>query len=199
LLDIGSGCGIIPIYIARKGCMNDMTGVELQKDLFDAAEKNRVINSCEGHVRFIHGDIRSLVKDMKKKDPFHVIVSNPPYTRRRSGRTCPNESRYLARYEEALDIDALTASASALLSEKGRFYVIYPAHRLGELIHAAQAKRLTLKKLRIVYPRKNEKANLILAEFLKSAGMGVTIEAPLYVYNGTEISDEVKKYYSFED
>lgn len=198
LLDIGSGCGIIPIYIARRGCTNDMTGIELQKDLCDAAEKNRILNGCEDHVRFINGDIRSLARDMKK-DPFQVVVSNPPYTRQRSGRTCPNESRYLARYEEKLDIDSLTSAASSLLSMKGRFYVIYPAHRLGELVHAAQAKSLTLKKLRIVYPRQNEKANLILAEFLKGAGIGVTIEEPLYVYNGTEISDEVKKYYSFED
>jgi tRNA1Val (adenine37-N6)-methyltransferase len=198
LLDIGSGCGIIPIYIARKGYTNDMTGVELQRDLFDAAQKNRVINRCEDHVRFINADITSAIRDMKR-NPFQVIVSNPPYTRRRSGRTCPNESRYLARYEDKLDIDALTSAASALLSKKGRFYVIYPAHRLGELAHTAQSKKLALKRLRIVYPRQNEKANLVLAEFLKDGGAGVTIEEPLYVYNGTKISDEVKKYYSFED
>lgn len=198
LLDIGSGCGIIPIYIARKGCTNDMTGVELQKDLFDAAQKNRVINGCEDHVRFINADIKTIVKDMKK-DPFQVVVSNPPYTRWRSGRTCPNESRYLARYEERLDIDALTSAASALLSKKGRFYVIYPAHRLGELVHAAQGKKLALKRLRVVHPRQNEKANLLLAEFLKDGGVGVTIEEPLYVHSGKEMSEEVKKYYSFED
>lgn len=198
LLDIGSGCGIIPIYIARKGCANDMTGVELQKNLFEAAQKNRVINRCEDRVRFINADITAIVKEMKK-EPFQVVVSNPPYTRRRSGRTCPDESRRLARYEEKLDIDALTSAVSDLLVKKGRFYVIYPAHRMGELIHAAAVKRLALKKLRIVHPRQNEKANLVLAEFLKDGGMGVTIEEPLYVYNGTELSDEVKQYYLFED
>ncbi len=198
LLDIGSGCGIIPIYIARKGCTNDMTGVELQTGLFDAAQKNRVLNRCEDSVRFINADIRTVITQMKKH-PFQVIVSNPPYTKRRSGRTCPDESRFLARYEEKLDIEILTSAASSLLSAKGRFYVIYPAHRLGELIHTAQSKKLTLKKLRAVHPRQNEKANLILAEFLKDAGEGVTIERPLYVYSGDTISDEVKKYYSFED
>lgn len=198
LLDIGSGCGIIPIYIARKGYTNHMTGVELQKGLFDAAEKNRAINPCGQHVRFINADIRTVIKDMKK-DPFQVVVSNPPYTKRLSGRTCPDESRFLARYEEKLDIEMLTSAASSLLSKKGRFYIIYPAHRLGELVHSAQSRKLTLKKLRVVYPRQDEKANLILAEFLKDGGMGVTIEKPLYVYSGDTISDEVKKYYSFED
>lgn len=197
LLDIGSGCGIIPIYIARKGCTNDMTGVELQKDLFDASQKNRVINQCEHHVRFINADIMTVIEDMKK-DPFQVVVSNPPYTKRRSGRTCPDESRFLARCEETLDIGMLAAAASSLLPNKGRFYTIYPARRLGELVSAAQSKRLALKRLRVVYPRQNEEANLILAEFLKDGGIGVTIERPLYVYNGDTQSDEVKKYYSFE-
>lgn len=198
LLDIGSGCGIIPIYIARKGCVNDMTGVELQKDLFDTAQKNRIVNHCEDHVRFIHADIRAVIGELRKR-PFQVIVSNPPYTRRLSGRICPDVSRCLARNEETLDIDTLTTAASSLLSGKGRFYVIYPARRLGELVEAAQSKNLVLKRLRIVYPREGENANLVLAEFLKDAGMGVTVERPLYVYSGNSISGEVKKYYTFED
>lgn len=30
LLDIGSGCGIIPIYMSKKGYGNDMLGIEIQ-------------------------------------------------------------------------------------------------------------------------------------------------------------------------
>ncbi|MDD3846195.1 MAG: tRNA1(Val) (adenine(37)-N6)-methyltransferase [Syntrophorhabdaceae bacterium] len=198
LLDIGSGCGIIPIYIAKKGCMNDMTGVEIQEELFEIAQKNRTVNGCEDHVRFINADINALVKDMKKT-PFHVIVSNPPYTKRSSGRTCPERSRFLARYEESLDVEALVCAASSLLMKKGRFYVIYPARRFGELIHAAESHRLALKRLRAVYPRRDENANLVLAEFIKDGGVGAAIEKPLYVYDGDAISEEVTKYYSFRD
>ncbi|MHB8110401.1 MAG: tRNA1(Val) (adenine(37)-N6)-methyltransferase [Syntrophorhabdaceae bacterium] len=198
LLDIGSGCGIIPIYIVKKGYRNDITGIELQKDLFDIAQKNAVINDCTDQVHFINADIRTSFRDMRKT-PFQVIVSNPPYTKRKSGRTCPDASRFLARNEETLDIETLTKTASALLPKKGRFYTIYPARRLGELIFAAESQKLTLKRLRIVYPRKEDEANLVLGEFLKEGGIGVTIERPLYVYDGVNVSDEVKKYYSFED
>lgn len=198
LLDIGSGCGIIPIYIAKKGFINDMTGVELQKDLFETAQKNRTINGCESHVRFINADIRSLTKDLKKT-PFHVAVSNPPYTKMFSGRTPPQRSRYLARYEEALDLYSLTSAASSLLMKKGRFFVIYPARRAGELICEAQSQNLALKRLRFVHPRKDEKANLVLAEFLKDGGIGATVEKPLYVYEAGTNSEEVRSYYSFKD
>ncbi len=198
LLDIGSGCGIIPIYIAKKGYRNTMTGVELQKDLFEVAQKNRMINSCEDHVQFINADIRTAVQEMKKT-PFHVIVSNPPYTKRRSGRTCPEKSRFLARNEETLDLQSLLSAASSLLIGKGRFNIIYPAHRAGELVHEAQSQKLALKRLRGVYPRRDEKANLVLAEFVKDGGVGAVIETPLYVYDGGTLSTEVKNYYSFGD
>jgi tRNA1Val (adenine37-N6)-methyltransferase len=198
LLDIGSGCGIIPIYIAKKGCKNDMTGVEVQRGLYETAQKNRVINDCGEHIHFINADIGTLVKDMKQK-PFHVIVSNPPYTKRRSGRTCPEHSRLLARYEETLDLETLASVASSLLLEKGRFYMIYPARRFGELVHAAQSRRLALKRLRPVYPRRGEKANLVLAEFVKDGGVGASIEEPLHVYEGDVVSTEVKNYYALKD
>ncbi len=197
LLDIGTGCGIIPIYIAKKGLTNDMTGVELQEDLFEVAQKNRAINGCEDHVHFINADIRTVVKNLEKK-PFHIVVSNPPYTKKLSGRTSPQPSRLLARYEETLDLDSLTSAVSSLLQKKGRFFVIYPARRAGELICAAGSRKLALKRLRLVHPRKDEKANLVLAEFVKDGGIGATIEKPLYVYEGSGNSEEIKSYYSFE-
>ncbi|OPY01786.1 MAG: tRNA1(Val) (adenine(37)-N6)-methyltransferase [Syntrophorhabdus sp. PtaB.Bin047] len=198
LLDIGSGCGIIPIYIAKKGYGNEMIGVELQTDLYETAQKNSVINHCEDHVRFINADIKTLLRNMKQT-PFHVVVSNPPYTKRRSGRACPERSRLLARYEETLDLETLAEAASSLLTKKGRFYVIYPARRVGELIHAATSRRLVLKRLRAVHPRRDVGANLVLAEFMKEGGVGAAIERPLYVYDGDAISTEVREYYSLGD
>jgi tRNA1Val (adenine37-N6)-methyltransferase len=198
LLDIGSGCGIIPIYIAKKGYTNEMIGVELQTDLFETAQKNSLMNHCEDRVHFINADITTLRRDMKRT-PFHVVVSNPPYTKRKSGRACPERSRFLARNEETLDLEALVDTVSSLLMKKGRFYVIYPARRVGELIHAAAARKLALKRLRAVHPRRNEGANLVLAEFMKDGGVGAAIERPLYVYDREGISAEVREYYSLGD
>ncbi len=46
LLDIGTGCGIIPIYMTKMGFGNAMTGIEIQSALFQTALKNRQINDC---------------------------------------------------------------------------------------------------------------------------------------------------------
>lgn len=194
ILDIGTGCGIIPIYMSRRGCQNEMVGVEIQKDLYDVAIKNKTLNRCD-NVTYLHDDIGSSLSILKRT-PFHVVVSNPPYTRQKTGRQSPGPSRLVARYESHLNLSDLTSISSALLYKKGRFYVIYPSRRLGELIGAARVNKLELKRVRFVYPRKETGSNLFLAEFIKEGGMGTTVEKPLYIYENGRYTDEINSYYA---
>jgi len=194
LLDIGSGCGIMPIYISKKGYVNAMLGVEIQKDLYDASLRNKTLNYCD-NVDFICGDITSWAQTLKRS-PFHVVISNPPYTKERTGRKSPYHSRLVARYETSLHLSDLISVSSSLLYKKGRFYVIYPSRRLGELISIAASYKLEAKRLRFVHPKKNEEANLFLAEFIKEGGVGTSVEQPLYIFENSRYTDEVKGYYT---
>ena len=103
LLDIGTGCGIIPVYLSRKGIENRIVGIEIQDELYDLALRNKELNGC-ANVAFVKGDVRTAGKDL---GTFHVIVSNPPYVKERTGRKSPGQSRLLARYESALDLPSL--------------------------------------------------------------------------------------------
>jgi tRNA1Val (adenine37-N6)-methyltransferase len=197
LLDIGTGCGIIPIYIAKRGYTNFMLGVEIQDDLFNLALENKRINNMSDQIDFLKGDIKKHAKTLIKT-PFHIVISNPPYTKKGSGRANPGHSRFIARYESELDLSDVLSAASSLLNNKGRFYIIYPARRLGELVNTAGLNKLELKRLRIVYPRRDEEANLLLAEFIKGGGTGVKIEKPLYIHENNHITEEVKSYYNLE-
>jgi tRNA1Val (adenine37-N6)-methyltransferase len=196
MLDIGSGCGIIPVYMANKGFRNPITGVEIQKDLFRLSLKNCEMNGCS-NIEFLNYDISSQWNLLENR-PFHVVVSNPPYTRQETGRKSPGESRCIARHESHLTLSGLMALSSRLLRTKGRFYVIYPSKRLGEIISSARENRLEPKKLRFVYPRQQENSNLVLAEFIRDGGIGVTVEPPLYVYDEKGYNQEIKAYYSLK-
>jgi tRNA1Val (adenine37-N6)-methyltransferase len=193
MLDIGTGCGIIPVYMSKKGSGNSMTGIEIQGELFHVAQKNKDLNNCE-NIDFIHGDIKFFVESLRKT-PFHVVVSNPPYTKGLTGRESPKYSRFIARYESYIDLPALLSASSVLLNKKGRFYIIYPSKRLGELIYTAKANKLELKRLRLIYPKKEKRANLFLAEFIKEGGMEVTIEKPLFIYDNEQYTEETASYY----
>jgi tRNA1Val (adenine37-N6)-methyltransferase len=193
MLDIGTGCGIIPIYMASRYPHNSFTGVEIQAELFDLAARNIRLNGCE-NVRFLHGDIRAVMKGLKS--PFQVVVSNPPYVKRGSGRESPQHSRHLSRYESLLDLESLFAISASLLYTKGRLFLVYPAKRLAELVSIATAHGLEPRRLRLVHPRSNEPANLFLIECMKGGGTELKVEQPLYIFEDGEYTEEVASYYA---
>jgi len=193
MLDIGTGCGIIPIYMALRYPENTLMGIEIQKELFDLAVRNLQLNNA-ANVRFLQGDVRTRAKTLPA--PFDVVVSNPPYVKQRTGKASPQPSRYLARYESRLDLDSLCAIAGSLLYTKGRLYVIYPAKRLGEFISIARAHGLEPHRLRLIHPRKGEPANLFLIQCVKGGGIELKVEKPLYIYENSDYTEEIKAYYA---
>jgi tRNA1Val (adenine37-N6)-methyltransferase len=194
VLDIGTGCGIIPLYLAMRGNRNEMTGVEIQQELYETALKNRLLGGYD-NITFINDDVLAYSRHVGKMT-FEVILSNPPYTKPRTGRISPGQSRCLARHESDLNLDSLLKVASSLLVTKGRLYVIYPARRLAEVIDGGRTYRLEPKRLRFVHPRPGERANLFLTELMKNGGEELTVEPPLYIYEKGVYTEEVQDYYS---
>jgi len=192
LFDVGTGCGIIPIYLAARGYANRLVGIEIQDELHDLSLRNKELNGCP-NVEFIKGDIRLRRKDI---GCFHVVVSNPPYVKERTGRKNPGPSRLVARSETMLDLPALISVAAAILFTHGRFYVIYPAKRLAELICESRNGRLEPKRLRLVHSREGEPAVLALVECVKGGGSDMKVEPPLYIFSGDDYTQEVKGYYA---
>jgi tRNA1Val (adenine37-N6)-methyltransferase len=192
LLDVGTGCGIIPIYLSMKGWKNRLVGIEIQNELHGLCLRNKALNNCE-NVEFVSGDARTLAGALGS---FQVVVSNPPYVKERTGRKCPDSSRLVARSETTLSLSALMAVASSVLSTSGRLYLVYPAKRLAELVDESRNRRLEPKRLRFVHPRAGAPAILCLAECVKNSGVHVKVEPPLYVHTQHDYSDEVKTYYA---
>ena len=192
LLDIGSGCGIIPVYLSRRGFANRLAGIEVQEELYELSLRNKALNMCT-NVEFLKGDVRTAGIG---PGSFEVIVSNPPYVKAGTGRTSPGRSRLIARHESALDLPALVSTAALLLPTHGRLCLVYPARRLAELIGAAQSAGLEPKRLRPVYSRQGEAAVLSLVECMKGAGKGLSVERPLYIYENDDYTEEVKRYYA---
>jgi tRNA1Val (adenine37-N6)-methyltransferase len=192
LLDVGTGCGIIPIYLTVRGHRNRIVGIEIQDELHALAVRNRELNECT-NVEFLKGDIRTCHRDL---GPFHVIVSNPPYVKEQTGRKNPGPSRLIARSEQALDLPALISIASSTLFTHGRLYVIYPAKRLAELVYEARTRHLEPKRLRCVHSRAGAPAVLVLLECVKDGGAYMSVEAPLYIFSRADYTQEVRGYYT---
>lgn len=73
LLDIGTGCGLLPITLGKELPLKT-SAVDLSKKALEVARENAEINNAD--VEFIQADVLKWEKLPRK---FDIIVSNPPY------------------------------------------------------------------------------------------------------------------------
>jgi tRNA1Val (adenine37-N6)-methyltransferase len=191
VLDLGTGCGIIPLVLARRHSGLRICGVEIQRDLARIARENVLANGMDDQVKILEMDMRQL----KKSDlPFSVnlVVSNPPYRRRHSGRINPDSQKAIARHEIKVTLPELVDAGARILDPGGKFAVIYPAERLLDLLGCMRQRVLEPKRLRMVQSAPGEEAKRVLVEGKKLGRPGLRVSPPLTVYRADgSYSDEV--------
>jgi tRNA1Val (adenine37-N6)-methyltransferase len=177
IVDLGTGCGIIPLILLLTKPVGHTFGLEIQKDLADQAARNTVLNGYENRMGVILGDI--------KHPPFapssaDVVTCNPPYRPKNSGRINPDLQRAIARHEMLASLDDVLNAATRTLRAKGRLAMIYPAVRLVEVLVRMRGFNLEPKRIRIVYPGMESEAKLALIEASLGGRRGLKVLPPLF-------------------
>ncbi len=178
VIDLGTGCGILPLLLCRDSKAHSFVGVEIQKSLAELANRNVQLNNFQDRISILQNDFRKL-KGIFPPGSFHVVLSNPPYRKYRTGRVNPSLEKAIARHEIKGTLEDLVSVASYLLSPKGRCYLIFPALRTVDLLVALRNRELEPKRLQFVYPRLGEEANFILTESIKASGVELKVMEPL--------------------
>jgi tRNA1Val (adenine37-N6)-methyltransferase len=180
-VDLGTGCGIIPLIVAQRSPSARIYGIEIQKDLAELAAKNVRLNGMEERITIVHGDMKDFGSFLAP-GMADVVFSNPPYGRLLSGRVSPDQERAVAKHEIKACLSDVMSVADKLLKVGGRLCVIYPAHRAIDLLTQMRASKLEPKGLRFVHSMKDSEAELAIAEGLKYGNPGVTVSPPLIVH-----------------
>jgi len=181
IIDIGCGCGIIPLILSLKSSALKITGVEIQKELYVCAKKNIITNKLENSINIIHGDIKNIdTSDTNGK--ADIIVSNPPYKKKGSGRLNPDSQKAIARHEITLDIDMLFKCSNKLLKEKGKLYIIFPTQRLSDLFLTMEHHTFSPEFIRFVHTKKDSIAKRVILCAGKNSNSPCVVHPPFYIY-----------------
>ncbi|MEN8200359.1 MAG: methyltransferase [Thermodesulfobacteriota bacterium] len=185
ICDIGAGCGVLGLILLYRSfpAIKDLTAFELQAPLAVLARENARRNHFQEKLKVVEGDLCNILQHLKAES-CSTVVCNPPFYKRGTGRSSRNGEALLARHQVACSLEDIVSAASAVLKNRGRLVMIYPAEGLGELATLLTGKRLVLKRLQFVYsyPDPEAKARLLLLEAVKNGGEGVEIPAPFYIY-----------------
>jgi tRNA1Val (adenine37-N6)-methyltransferase len=177
-IDLGTGCGILPLLLCRTTKAHSLVGVEIQEGLAELARKNVVLNHLQLRVSILRQDFREL-KQTFPAAAFDVVLSNPPYRKCRTGRMNPSAEKAIARHEIKGSLEEMISIASYLLPPGGRCYLIYPAARVVDLLVILRGHRLEPKRLQFVHSCIEEKATFVLSESIKQGGVESKILEPL--------------------
>jgi len=185
VVDLGTGCGIISLILLLTRRVRNAVGLEIQPRLAGEAARNAILNGFKDRMGVIVGDIR---RPPLVEGSADVVVCNPPYRSRESGRINPAAEKAIARHEIMASLVDILKAARSLLKPKGRFAIIFPAVRLAEILVMMRGFGLEPKKIRVVHPGMQSEAKLVLVEAWQGGRGGLKILPPLVDQGGFSIS-----------
>ena len=195
ILDIGCGNAPIPLILSTKTDAY-ITGVEIQKEVYDLALESVSINKKEDQITIINKDINYYYKEIET-DTFDVITCNPPFFKYiETSNINKNDYKTIARHEVKLNLNQLFTIAKKLLKNNGVIAIVHRPERFVEVVDEMKKNNIEPKRVQFVYPKKNMEANIMLIEGSKNGKPGLKILPPIYSHqdNG-EYTEEIKKYF----
>lgn len=175
LLDIGCGCGVLGLLVARDAPVT-LSMVEKQEKMVQYARKNATCNQIACSV--FHGDI-GLFRDEER---FDAIISNPPFYHEDVIKS-PDEHLNICRSSIHLPMQELFREVRRLLKRRGRFIFCYDASQLTELLEGLRRHEMRAETVRFVHSRIDRPAKLVLVQAREGSRSRLCIREPFIVFD----------------
>ena len=188
LLDVGAGCGIVGLLVARDYEKVSLNAVEKQEVFIKYARKNAQENGID--YKLYESDFLDLAEDKK----YDFIVSNPPFYPN-GVRKSKDEILLNARYSSNLPLDDFFKKVSRLLKPHSHFIFCYDPSVFGDICVALEKVKMRVCDVQFVHPRVEKKASLVLVHARNGSKSNMKIWEPLVIMNANEQTKAVQKIY----
>jgi tRNA1Val (adenine37-N6)-methyltransferase len=177
--DLGTGCGVIPLILARKSAGSSFVGVEFQPEMAELAERNVALNGLEARIVIVRNDILC-VADHLDAGSFDLVTANPPYRVAGSGKISPTPGRDAARHETTAGLADFLAAAKRLARVDGRISLVYHVSRLPDLLAEARMLKLVPLRLVFVHGSPHAAARMFIIELVKGRRGELKVLPPVF-------------------
>lgn len=180
LLDICTGNAPIPIILSNKNI--EITGIEIQKEIFELAIESININNIK-NVTIINDDIKNYHKYFKANS-YDIITCNPPYFKYdENSNINENEFKSIARHEIKISLEEVIKISNSLLNNKGKLYLVHRTERFIEIVNLLNKYNFGIKTIQCCYNSINDDCSMILIEAKKNSKDNVIIKKPIITNN----------------
>ena len=195
VIELGTGCGTIPLLMKKENKNLEITAVDIQSDACSMLERSVELNKLD-NITVINSDLKEL-KGKVNFGYFDLVVCNPPYKEDGTGIYNPNDGKKTARHEVMCSLEDIIRVSSSLLNFGGRLCMCQRSERLTDLITLMRKYDLEPKRLRLVQQRLTKSPKLVLIEGRRGGKPGFMITEPTLMIEGAdgEFSHEMMEIY----
>lgn len=136
ILDIGTGSGAITVSLAKYIEKSKLMSFDISEIALEIGKKNAINNGVDSKIEFIKSDLFTAIEN--KGTEFDVIVSNPPYIRKKDIETLHTQVKDYEPYnaleggEDGLDFYRNITEQSKLYLSKGGILAYEVGHDQAE-------------------------------------------------------------------
>lgn len=183
VVDLCAGNGAVGLFVSKK-TRASIVEVEVQPRLAEMAERSILLNDLGERISTLNVDLKEIYAHIPK-DSVDTVICNPPYfANQPTSKKNPNPYLALARHESTASLADIIQTISGLLKMGGKMYMVHRPERLQELFLLLAQERLVPKRIRLVYPKKEREANMVLVEAIKDGRPGgLRFVPPITVYD----------------
>ena len=150
VLDIGTGCGLLPLMLAQKG-VNQVDAVDIDVASIEESMVNFEASQWRDHLKAYRKDIVDFQTDKK----YDLVISNPPFFKRKSR----------ARHNDAgLSYATICREVCRLMKPEGRLAVVLPVGVSSDFLKTAERFGLFLHKRMTIIPIAGKEPNRVNLE-----------------------------------
>lgn len=171
VLDIGTGCGILPLMMAQKGVAK-VDAVDLDEASAHEAAGNFEASQWRDRLSAYHSDIRKFGFGRS----YDLILSNPPFFI--NSYKCDADRKNQARHSETtLTFGELVASVRNLMKPEGRFVLVLPERESHDFLPIANEHGLFVHARQELIPVEGKEVNRVNLELRYGAPAEVEVSS----------------------
>jgi len=188
VLDVGAGCGVVGLLVARDNKKVTLEAVEKQAIFREYATINARVNGIELDLHA--GDFLELESEEK----YDYIVSNPPFYPDGVQKS-ENEMLFYARYNVNLPLEPFFKKVSQLLKPRSHFIFCYDATQFAIICELLAKVKMRVVDVQFVHPKQDRNASLVMIHARNGSKSMLKVWPPFISFEGDEPSQKVQEIY----
>ena len=188
VLDVGAGCGIVGLLVARDNEKVRLEAVEKQAAFREYNKINARVNNIP--LRLHEGDFLELESGKK----YDYIISNPPFYPTGVQKS-EDEMLFHARYNINLPLETFFKKVSQLLKPQSHFIFCYDASQFGLICEELAKVKMRVVDVQFVHPKSERTASLVMVHARNGSKSMMKVWPPFISFEGSKPSKKVQELY----